>query len=65
MSEEERQKLEEAIKTIREVCKKQRNCDECVMRTVGGDHCSLIWGINSPEDWKLKSDELENDRLFR
>lgn len=56
-------KIEDALKTIREVCKSQGNnsCEHCPL--CGPlNNCSVMADI--PEKWKLRSDECNVNKLF-
>ena len=64
--DEKEMDLEQALKTIRETCKKQSNCRACPLRRkelkASEENCMITDKI--PESWELKSDENTDNRLF-
>lgn len=64
MNEEEK-RLDEALRTIREECKKYQRCSLCPLRAQDNTHCMVVRAEGqSPNTWVLKSDEINTDRLF-
>lgn len=59
------EKIEEAVKTIREVCRGIAygyDCVKCPLGSNTGD-CMII--NTTPEKWKLQSDEKIPNKIFR
>lgn len=52
-------KVEEALKTLRDVCANTDNCKDCLLRTGSNGRC---FAHSDPCDWRIQSTEAP--RLF-
>lgn len=56
--------LKQALETIKNTCRKQKNCDDCPLNDPNGDAC-YTWRKEpwqwKPDEW-AKKEEDENDQ---
>ena len=57
-------RLDEALRVIRDECRKHRNCVKCPLRRPDDkDRCSVT-NSTTPEKWQLLTDPVEEPELM-